>query len=41
VDVTPRLTTLKVQEPAKRQAGIKVDTVAALVDKLRNEAHVI
>ncbi|MDS4032240.1 MAG: electron transfer flavoprotein subunit beta/FixA family protein [Candidatus Contendobacter sp.] len=41
VDVTPRLVTLKVQEPPKRQAGIKVDTVTALVDKLRNEAHVI
>jgi len=41
VDVTPRLVTLKVQEPPKRQAGIKVDTVAILVDKLRNEAHVI
>ena len=41
VDVTPRLVTLKVQEPPKRQAGIKVDTIAALVDKLRNEAHVI
>ena len=41
VDVTPRLTTLKVQEPPKRQAGIKVDKVAALVDKLHKEAHVI
>ena len=41
VDVAPRLTTLKVQEPPKRQAGIKVDTVAALVDKLHKEAHVI
>ena len=41
VDVVPRLITLKVQEPPKRQAGIKVDTIAALVDKLRNEAHVI
>ncbi len=41
VDVAPRLITLKVQEPPKRQAGIKVDTVAALVGKLRNEAHVI
>ncbi|MDG4556010.1 MAG: electron transfer flavoprotein subunit beta/FixA family protein [Candidatus Contendobacter sp.] len=41
VDVAPRLITLKVQEPPKRQAGIKVDTVTALVDKLRNEAHVI
>jgi electron transfer flavoprotein beta subunit len=41
VDVTPRLVTLKVQEPPKRQAGIKVDTVAALVDKLHKEAHAI
>jgi electron transfer flavoprotein beta subunit len=41
VDVTPRLATLKVQEPPKRQAGIKVDTVASLVDKLHKEAHVI
>ena len=41
VDVTPRLVTLKVQEPPKRQAGIKVDSVAALVDKLHKEAHVI
>jgi electron transfer flavoprotein beta subunit len=41
VDVTPRLVTLKVQEPPKRQAGIKVDTVASLVDKLHKEDHVI
>lgn len=41
VDVAPRLATLKVQEPPKRQAGIKVDTVAALIDKLHKEAHVI
>jgi len=41
VDVTPRLVTLKVQEPPKRQAGIKVDTVAALVDKLHKEANAI
>ncbi len=41
VDITPRLMTLKVQEPPKRQAGIKVDTVAALVDKLHREAQVI
>ena len=41
VDIAPRVITLKVQEPPKRQAGIKVDTVAILVDKLRNEAHVI
>ena len=41
VDVTPRLTTLKVVEPPKRGAGIKVPDVATLVDKLRNEAKVI
>ena len=41
VDVTPRLKTLKVAEPPKRKAGIKVADVAALVDKLKNEARVI
>jgi electron transfer flavoprotein beta subunit len=41
VDVAPRLTTLKVVEPAKRKAGAKVADVKALVDKLRNEAKVI
>ncbi len=41
VDVAPRLKVLKVTEPAKRQAGIKVKTVAELVDKLKNEAGVI
>ncbi len=41
VDIAPRLVTLKVEEPPKRQAGIKVDTVAALVDKLHKEAHVL
>ncbi|KKW67197.1 electron transporter RnfB [Lampropedia cohaerens] len=41
VDVTPRLKTLKVSEPPKRSAGIKVPDVATLVDKLRNEAKVI
>ena len=41
VDVSPRLVTLKVEEPAKRKAGIKVADVAALVDRLRNEAKVI
>ena len=41
VDVAPRLTTLKVQEPPKRQSGIKVESVAALIDKLHKEAHVI
>jgi electron transfer flavoprotein beta subunit len=41
VDPSPRLTTLKVVEPPKRQAGKKVKSVAELVDKLRNEAKVI
>ena len=41
VDVAPRLKTLKVVEPAKRSAGIKVPDVATLVAKLRNEAKVI
>jgi electron transfer flavoprotein beta subunit len=41
VDCTPRLSTLKVVEPAKRTAGIMVADAAALVAKLRNEAKVI
>jgi electron transfer flavoprotein beta subunit len=41
VDVTPRLVTLKVEEPSKRQAGIRVGSVGELVDKLKNEARVI
>ena len=41
VDPTPRLVVVKVDEPAKRQAGRKVASVAELVDKLRNEAKVI
>lgn len=41
VDVAPRLTTVKVEPPAERKAGIKVETVAELVDKLKNEAKVI
>ena len=41
VDVAPRLTVLKVEEPSKRQAGVKVKTVEELVDKLHNEARVI
>jgi electron transfer flavoprotein beta subunit len=41
VDITPRLKTLKVAEPAGRKAGIKVPDVAALVDKLKNDAKVI
>jgi electron transfer flavoprotein beta subunit len=41
VDVAPRLQTLKVAEPPKRKAGVKVPDPKALVDKLRNEAKVI
>lgn len=41
VDVAPRVQTLKVEPPAERKAGIKVADVAALVDKLKNEAKVI
>jgi len=41
VDVAPRIKTLKVSEPPKRGAGVKVPDVATLVDKLRNEAKVI
>jgi electron transfer flavoprotein beta subunit len=41
VDVTPRIKTLKVSEPPKRGAGVKVPDVAALVAKLKNEAKVI
>ena len=41
VDVTPRLKTLKVSEPPKRGAGVKVPDVATLVAKLKNEAKVI
>jgi electron transfer flavoprotein beta subunit len=39
--VTPRLATLRVDEPPKRQGGVKVADVAALIDKLKNEAKVI
>ena len=41
VDVTPRIKTLKVSEPPKRSAGVKVPDVATLVAKLKNEAKVI
>ena len=41
VDVAPRIKTLKVSEPPKRGAGVKVADVAALVEKLKNEAKVI
>ena len=41
VDIAPRLTTVSVEPPATREAGVKVETVAELVDKLKNEAKVI
>ena len=41
VDTTPRMKVVKVEEPAARSAGIKVGSVAELVDKLKNEAKVI
>jgi electron transfer flavoprotein beta subunit len=41
VDVAPRLVTLKVEEPQKRQGGKKVASVQELVDKLKTEARVI
>jgi electron transfer flavoprotein beta subunit len=41
VDIAPRLKTLKVEDPPKRSAGVLVADVAALVDKLKNEAKVI
>ena len=41
VDVAPRIKTIKVEEPPKRSAGIKVPDVATLVNKLKNEAKVI
>lgn len=41
VDITPRVEVVKVEPPAERQAGVKVASVAELVDKLKNEAKVI
>ena len=41
VDITPRLKTLKVEEPPKRSAGVKVADVKELVAKLKNEARII
>jgi len=41
VDITPRLITVKVEEPPTRKAGIKVADVAMLVDKMKNEAKVL
>lgn len=41
VDIAPRLKTIRVEEPPKRTAGIKVPDVASLIDKLKNEAKVL
>jgi len=41
VDVTPRLTTIKVSEPPARSAGVMVPDIKTLVEKLKNEAKVI
>jgi len=41
VDVAPRLTVVETAEPPQRQAGVKVETVAELIDKLKNEAGVL
>lgn len=41
VDISPRLATVTVQSPPKRRAGVKVASVAELVDKLLNEAKVL
>ena len=41
VDISPRIEQIKVEEPPKRKAGIKVSSVTELVQKLKNEAKVI
>jgi electron transfer flavoprotein beta subunit len=41
VDAAPRLKVLKTSEPAGRKAGVKVGSVAELLDKLKNEAGVL
>jgi electron transfer flavoprotein beta subunit len=41
IDIAPRLKVLKTSEPAGRKAGVKVKTVAELLDKLKNEAGVL
>jgi electron transfer flavoprotein beta subunit len=41
VDIAPRLKVISIAEPKTREAGIKVDSVAVLVDKLKNEAGVL
>lgn len=41
VDITPRLQTVRVEEPPKRKGGIMVSSIEELVDKLKNEAKVL
>ena len=41
VDIAPRLKVISTAEPKSRQAGVKVDSVAVLVEKLKNEAGVL
>jgi electron transfer flavoprotein beta subunit len=41
VDISPRLKVLKTEEPASRKAGVKVKSVAELVEKLKTEAGVL
>jgi len=41
VDISPRLETIKVAEPPGREAGVKVEDIAQLIDKLKNEVKVI
>jgi len=41
VDIKPRIEQIKVEEPPKRKSGIKVSSIAELVQKLKNEAKVI
>ena len=41
IDVTNRLSTIKVVDPPTREAGVKVETVQELVDKLKNEVKII
>ena len=41
VDIAPKIQQIKVEEPPKRKGGIKVSSVAELVQKLKNEAKVI
>ena len=41
IDTAPRVEQIKVEEPPKRKAGVKVANVAELVNKLKNEAKVI